>query len=241
MHEAVQNYINRKRADERVAFEKKRDAALIEAGLVLKEYAPSSQTYPNDVFPDSEWDPEQQQYRYFRQTAIPVTDEEYEELLSYLPAPTEENTGTSGAYHHIGSKIKTLAVATFIIELIVSIIGGIIMIASEEEELVIAGLISMCVGSLLGWISSWLLYGYGEVIDKVSSIDQKLCAAQKIPAPVSDFPAENDTDSNNAFSSDISGEKPISIYCPHCGKQLFFPANTHQAFCHACNRSFDIQ
>ena len=66
-------------------------------------------------------------------------------------------------YENIGGKIKTLAVWTFIVEAIGAIITGIIL-ASEEDVLYI--FIAIC-GPIIAWVSSWLLYAFGELVEKM--------------------------------------------------------------------------
>jgi hypothetical protein len=72
-------------------------------------------------------------------------------------------------YDNIGGKIKGLAKAVFIVEAIAAVITGIALMASDEDMIPI-GLLVMVVGPLVAWASSWLLYGFGELIDKTCDI-----------------------------------------------------------------------
>ena len=74
-------------------------------------------------------------------------------------------------YDNIGKKIKGLAKGLFIIEAAAAIITGIALMADDEDTIPIALLI-MVVVPLIAWISSWLLYGFGELIDKASDIER---------------------------------------------------------------------
>lgn len=47
--------------------------------------------------------------------------------------------------------------------IIASVIGGIILI-TLDEDLVWAGLAVIIIGSLLSWVSSFVLYGFGELV-----------------------------------------------------------------------------
>ena len=77
-------------------------------------------------------------------------------------------------YENIGKKIKGLAKWTFVIEAVVFFIGGFIgvflAIDRSNEKLVIFCILTMIIGPLLAWISSWVLYGFGELIDKTTDI-----------------------------------------------------------------------
>lgn len=71
-------------------------------------------------------------------------------------------------YDNIGRKIKGLAKAVFIVEAIAAVITGIVLMASYLNPII--GLLVMVVGPLVAWVSSWLLYGFGELIDKTCDI-----------------------------------------------------------------------
>ena len=70
-------------------------------------------------------------------------------------------------YANIGRKIKGLAIGTFIVEALGAIIAGIIILANDELEV---GLPILLAGPVVAWVSSWLLYGFGELIDKTCDI-----------------------------------------------------------------------
>lgn len=75
-------------------------------------------------------------------------------------------------FNNIGSKIKTLAKVLFWISVIGSMIGafGVIAFAamSGSDEILIAiiiGIVIVVVGIIFAWLSNFMLYGYGELID----------------------------------------------------------------------------
>ena len=79
-------------------------------------------------------------------------------------------------YDNIGRKIKDLAKAICLLEVFAAIIAGMIVIgnfadARDGTGMVGIGILIMVVGPLLAWISSWLLYGFGELIEKTSNIE----------------------------------------------------------------------
>lgn len=80
-------------------------------------------------------------------------------------------------YENIGGKIKGLAKAVFIIETIITVIAGIILM-SMDEDLSLLGFFVMFVGPLASWLSSLLLYGFGELIDKASEIERNTRAGE---------------------------------------------------------------
>ena len=73
-------------------------------------------------------------------------------------------------YDNIGGKIKGLAKATFIVEAIATVITGIGLMASDDYIMIPVGLLVMVIGPVVAWVSSWSLYGFGELIDKTCDI-----------------------------------------------------------------------
>ena len=113
-------------------------------------------------------------------------------------------------FFNIGNKIKVLAMVTTIIGIIFSIIFGIIIMI----ENFFLGLISMLICGVSSWVGSFMIYGFGELIEcaqriarntrpsvNTSALLQSASAAQKITpkAPV------------------LSTEK---IHCPDCRQEI---------------------
>ena len=87
-------------------------------------------------------------------------------------------------FNNIGGKIKTLAKVLCIIGIVLSIIWGLITMSTSaialsrgnDSEFVIvlaaflSGIFVAAIGSLLSWIGSFCLYGFGELIDKATEI-----------------------------------------------------------------------
>lgn len=74
-------------------------------------------------------------------------------------------------YDNIGSKIKKLAVILAIAGAVAFFVIGAVCLTLE---LIGAALVTMFIGPLLAWVSSFVLYGFGELIDKVSNIEKHL-------------------------------------------------------------------
>ena len=77
-------------------------------------------------------------------------------------------------YSNIGGKIKGLAIATFVFEAIASVITGIIFavvgLFDGEIVLFVLGLPIIFIGPVVAWISTWVLYGFGELISKTTEV-----------------------------------------------------------------------
>ncbi len=68
------------------------------------------------------------------------------------------------SYDNIGEKIKDWAKWVFAVEAIAAVIIGIVLI-SQDEDLLLVGLLVMVLGPIVAWVSSWILYGYGQLIE----------------------------------------------------------------------------
>ena len=104
-------------------------------------------------------------------------------------------------FYNIGSKIQTLAVAIFIIGIVISVIVGL----GFMEETFIGGLLIAIMGCLCSWIVSLFAYGFGELIEKTTEIAENTRCSN----------ATNETISNN--HDEISSNNPKTKKCPHCG------------------------
>lgn len=76
-------------------------------------------------------------------------------------------------FNNIGGKIKALASLFTWIGIIISLVIGLLFIFADSHGVVI-GILIIVIGSLMSWISSWLLYGFGDLIENSSIIARKL-------------------------------------------------------------------
>lgn len=74
-------------------------------------------------------------------------------------------------YNDIGGKIKGLSIAFAVIGIIVAVLFGLIRLFNMDDfEDFIKSIVMTLVGCVASWISSWLLYGLGELIEDTHSI-----------------------------------------------------------------------
>lgn len=71
-------------------------------------------------------------------------------------------------YDNIGGKIKGLAMVICLLFGLTSVIVGIALIS--DDDLVAIGIATMLLGPVLSWLFSCLIYGFGELIEKVTDI-----------------------------------------------------------------------
>ena len=100
-------------------------------------------------------------------------------------------------YDDIGNKIKILAKVFFVLGAISSLIGAVALFFNYTHILLCLAV--AIAGSLLSWISTWLLYGFGEIIDTLSNIEENT--------------------RNNHFQNAEKQSAP-KIICESCGKSI---------------------
>ena len=126
-------------------------------------------------------------------------------------------------YENIGIKIKTLAAVSFIVEAVTAVIAGIVMIF---DYALLAGLLTLLFGPVIAFVASWLLYGFGELIDKLERIEKHTKGL------VTKFNS-NIEDSKKPMKpiEKLSGE----IECPVCGQKM--PKGRGK--CESCGQIFN--
>ena len=79
-------------------------------------------------------------------------------------------------FSNVGGKIKKLAVVLCILGIIASIAYAIVCFTNSNryQNLTLYGILTLVGGCLLSWIGSFFVYGFGELIDRASSIDDRL-------------------------------------------------------------------
>lgn len=131
-------------------------------------------------------------------------------------------------YYNIGEKIKATAKVFCVIGIILSCIWGgmvwynIVNIAApyEEDTAMVLGLFRFILiaglGSLLSWVGSFALYGFGELIISNKNIEH-YCKLMSGSAGTTD---ESEVKVGEAWVCSNCGEtqKSTSIYCNSCGK-----------------------
>ncbi|MCH5183452.1 MAG: hypothetical protein J1E00_04670 [Oscillospiraceae bacterium] len=94
-------------------------------------------------------------------------------------------------FSNIGGKIKMLAMVLCGIGSAASILLGIVLLVNEA---IIVGIIFMLIGPLLSWIGSFILYGFGHLVensDRMVSNTAKSLAIQKLCKDDLSFIIEN--------------------------------------------------
>jgi hypothetical protein len=138
-------------------------------------------------------------------------------------------------FENPGQKIKTWANAVFVIGLIVSIIGGIVIIAAgsaynyryDSGGSVLSGLLVIGLGCLGSFLSSLLLYAAGTLVEAAENADRRLeniahivfglnaelnNIRKAMPEQRGQTAAQTSPDNAAAPVQTISGEKPVAYH-----------------------------
>lgn len=137
-------------------------------------------------------------------------------------------------YENIGNKIKGLAQMAFVVEAIAAVITGIALMASDED-LILYGLLVLIAGPIIAWVSSWLLYGFGQLIENSDIIaeeyNRKNQKHEKVVEKNNEKKqAQRLKDVKAAIENpDVDEYKFIDITCPNCKVELSYPKRQLQS------------
>ena len=128
-------------------------------------------------------------------------------------------------YDNIGGKIKNWAIWIFIVEAISAVIGGIVLIVNDNALL---GFLTMILGPIAAWISSWLLYGFGQLVESSDIIaaeySRKNEKHEKIVMKNNERKqAQRRKEVKASISNPFVDEDAfIDITCPNCKAELSY-------------------
>lgn len=161
-------------------------------------------------------------------------------------------------FENIGGKIKKLASTLTVIGILASILIGfiIIIMGSQSEEMGATfawiGILVMIFGSLMSWLSSFLLYGFGELVES-NEIMKKLILSKNpefTPKEPEAEPKEtwicpmccrknsiDDILCKCGYENDKPYDAGSYIICPNCQNHQEKQENNH--FCASCGNPLD--
>lgn len=154
-------------------------------------------------------------------------------------------------FTNIGRKIKTVAKVICWLGMILCVVLGIIVIADGNYALVGIGL--LFVGPFLMWIGSFMTYGFGELIEKVTEIEINTHSKTETKPVTSNKRILQKTQAQNvvspankAIKADTDEpEEWIDMICPVCKEQVSYTKtmlqNDKNLVCPYCNNEFSSQ
>lgn len=125
-------------------------------------------------------------------------------------------------FNNIGGKIKTLAFLLAVLGIMMSVIVGILTIIipvtqngftggnhSIPASQIWSGILIIVIGSLSSWIGSFLLYGFGQLIESAQNIEKHIIGIN----------STNKSSHNSIPVNAQPTEKKKSLRCTACGAE----------------------
>jgi len=157
------------------------------------------------------------------------------------------NDFLTALFGNSGKKVKSLALGVFFVEAIGSIITGIILmgigiIFMVTDYFIAFGLLAIVFGPAIAWLSSLVLYAFGELVDKTCGIHNKVVGVEA-PGPKAPVyqPANVATQPAPVATATTANDGSKEVTCPTCNNRLSFPVETTTGQCPYCNSKFNIQ
>ncbi len=76
-------------------------------------------------------------------------------------------------FRNVGKSIKTIAIVFCIVDMISSIITGIVLMA-EDDDYIALGLLIIFLGTFLAWVGALFIYGFGQLVQNSDIIANKI-------------------------------------------------------------------
>ena len=152
------------------------------------------------------------------------------------------------SYDNIGGKIKGWAKWIFAIEAIAAVISGFVLMA-QNEDMILSGLLVVVFGPIVAWVSSWLLYGYGQLIENSDIIAEEYNRKnEKHEKDVAKSNAKKEAQRREKVkvaiaNPNIADDEYIDITCPNCKGELSYTKEELQSgnvICPMCDTHISI-
>lgn len=151
------------------------------------------------------------------------------------------------AFDNIGGKIKGLAKFIFAILTIIALIGGLFFLIKGKEVvgndvIEIIGLLIIMVGPILAWINSWLLYGFGQLIENSDIIANDYSQKYEIREKKRETRLREDA-KISISNPEVPNDEYIDIVCPECREELSYTKEQLQGeniVCPICNTNISL-
>lgn len=128
-------------------------------------------------------------------------------------------------FDNIGSKIKILAQVCCWVIIVACAITGLVVMFSESFLL---GLLIIVAGALTGWTGSFMMYGFGDLVESAAVLrDAEIARQHKASAERNTQPAfhpaasdmENSQKNNNGLHTHQESTLSGPWTCSECGKR----------------------
>ena len=153
-------------------------------------------------------------------------------------------------FDNIGGKIKFLAIIICILGIIASIAYGCSIIILRGTSSLLLGLVIIIGGSILSWISVFMTYGFGQLIENSDIIAEQSSRANakyeqtELKRREKELKTKNKKAKESLQNDSFSEDDFIDIECPHCKEQLSFIKQAfidNELVCPICDTKIDVE
>ncbi|MBR3943293.1 MAG: hypothetical protein IKJ55_08030 [Clostridia bacterium] len=145
-------------------------------------------------------------------------------------------------FDNIGEKIKSWAFSICVVGIIFSVVEGVLMIIDKEIAL---GVLTALVGALASWIGSFVLYGFGQLVENSDIIASSVSASRENIKPNKDTFLHRKSEKTTKKQEVNDDEKFTEGVCPSCGEALSFPdgmlQETTELTCPFCDTKIEYK
>ena len=130
-------------------------------------------------------------------------------------------------YQNIGGKVKGLAKAIFLVEAVATIIAGLGLLFTNED-FVLYGVLTLVCGPVVAFVSSWVLYAFGDLVEDVRAIRNNEGTTEEKAKRLAEEKAKCELEESidNSVSNPLKTVVPNKYKdyysCPKCGCTLKF-------------------
>ena len=117
-------------------------------------------------------------------------------------------------YGNIGGKLKGWALGIFITESIAAVIFAFVLMSADW---LLAGFLTLIAGPLVAWVSSWLLYAFGELVEKTAKNEENTAEMVKLLRGMQRKESQSAEKINTAPAPKLTMDDVW--YCGNCGKR----------------------
>ena len=126
-------------------------------------------------------------------------------------------------FDNIGSKIKTVATTLTALGITLSVLAGIVILCEGDAS----GLFVIIFGSLLSWLGSFLLYGFGQLVENSDRMVELL--EEIAPEPATPAHPEHTVPYHPSVDETVSPPvTPADWVCYSCGNTNFHKVHSCQ-------------
>ena len=132
-------------------------------------------------------------------------------------------------FENIGEKLKRLAYFLCWGGIIISVVSGILFI---RADMMLVGVLTMVIGSLYFWISSWMTYAIGEIAENTNINRRAYSQTSVKPYYFKEEVSKNRIESD--FKPSVANYYSSQRRCPHCGETV------KSSICEMCGKKNNL-